>query len=139
MAINSLQRRRRYARIGGRVIIASLAVGLFVAVASVFEPENSIATPERLRQDVDPVALSAGTYLGELVGRNHSVVIHATPDGPRYTALDGLGNVIAADLMADEVYQLLPDVNIDTLSADDNSMLDTPLLFDSALMLADYE
>ncbi|MHC4976624.1 MAG: hypothetical protein ACYTF7_08465 [Planctomycetota bacterium] len=139
MTLTPTQRRRRITRITGRVVIASLAVGLFVAVASVFEPENSTATPQRVVVEFDVNSRSDATYLGELVGKDHSVIIHATAEGPRYTAIDGLGNVIATDLQVHEVYRYLPDANLETISADDNGLLDTPLLLDDALMLADYD
>ncbi|MFG0256937.1 MAG: hypothetical protein ACF8GE_03440 [Phycisphaerales bacterium JB043] len=139
MALTTAQRRRRYSRIAGRVVIATLSVGLFVAIASVFEPQDTTATPQRASaRPAAPTALD-GSYMGELVGRDHSVIIHATSEGPRYTALDGLGNVIATGLTAEQVYRYLPDVNIETLSADDNGLLDSPIILDDALMLADHD
>jgi len=53
--------------------------------------------------------------LGEIVGRNHIVRVHATQDGPRYTVCDPEGLVLEADLMAEEVYHFFPELDIKSL------------------------
>jgi hypothetical protein len=46
---------------------------------------------------------TAPPNIGQLRGRNHTIIIHAGADGPRFTVTTPDGRVIAAALTADEM------------------------------------
>ncbi|MFG0274152.1 MAG: hypothetical protein ACF8QF_03755 [Phycisphaerales bacterium] len=117
---------RRIPRILMRVGVAGALAGAFVAAALLVEPSPSPAGNARSMDA--PADLDAETEatdeqapdrvsLGALEGLEHSLLIHATPEGPRYTLLDPLGNPIATDLPADEVYRVHPDADVDRMIA----------------------
>jgi len=58
-----------------------------------------------------------GASMGTLVGRNVTINIIATPDGPRYTVLDPTGGVLAERLTEEELYDLYPELRMDTITA----------------------
>lgn len=53
--------------------------------------------------------------LGELIGRRYHVRVHASPEGPLYTVCTPEGEVLEAELHADEVYEFFPDLDIKNL------------------------
>jgi hypothetical protein len=119
---------RRVPRILMRVGVAGGLAGAFVAAALLVEPSPSpagSARPIDAPADADPTNPDAvageqpsdRVSLGSLLGLEHSLLIHATPEGPRYTLLDPLGNPIATDLAGDEVYRVHPDADVDRMIA----------------------
>jgi len=119
----------RMGRILTRVGVAGVLAGGFVGAALLVEPSPSPAGPAgAIDEPVEPLTAPSPerVTLGTLEGLEHTLIIVATPDGPRYTALDPLGNPIAVDLPADEVYRVVPDADVDRMIA-------------GPLMLADFD
>jgi hypothetical protein len=58
---------------------------------------------------------SAGTLVGELVGRDYIIRIRAGEDGPLFTVCDPDGRILESDLRADEVNQHFPDLDMERL------------------------
>lgn len=102
------------------------AVAGFVSIASLTEPRGSMAS------DVTTPALGDRVYMGELVHRDHRVRIYTTNDAPRYDVLDANGRVEEANLLAEELYHLYPDLDVTRLRLAPSGA-DQP----GALMLAD--
>ena len=124
-----------------RITIYILAACLSVAVASFLRPERSIAAAKRDRApapvqldvvggseanaatavapapgQTGPVAPERNSHgwllLGTLHGARHEVWAYASPEGPRYTVIDALGNVLMEDAHADDVYRTVPEVDL---------------------------
>jgi hypothetical protein len=105
---------------------------MFVAVASLVGPERSRAAADRsqgpAKLDVVVGANAAPApetgavaparnangwlLLGTLHGATHEVWAYASPDGPRYTVIDALGNVVLVDVAAEDVYRTVPEVDL---------------------------
>lgn len=124
--------RTRVTRAGGRVLIALAAAIAFVSIARSIDPSSSSARdPSRagvLSEDpltsprIDGAFVKEG-LLGELVGAGYTVRIHASADEPRYTVIDSAGTVLGERLRADEVYKVVPGLNIDGMLLDGGLML----------------
>lgn len=128
-------------RLTARITLYILGACLFVAVASVLRPERSEAEAKRDRSAVKldvigsaPGVSGAGTgvagvgaatgpvapaqnakgwlLIGSLEGPTHDVWAYASPDGPRYTVIDAMGNVVMEDAIADDVYRTVPEVDL---------------------------
>jgi hypothetical protein len=105
-----------------RVLVGAGAAAVFVIAAVIVEPDDSRAVslprePVPSQPSHTEVTDPDRVSLGELIGFDHRVHIVATPEGPRYTALDNLGNVIAAELYADELYHVLPNADVKSMIA----------------------
>ena len=67
--------------------------------------------------------------LGQLEGREYRVLIFASPVGPRYSVYSLAGELLQADLAADDVYRAFPDLDLGALR-------DVPASAGKAIMLA---
>jgi hypothetical protein len=67
--------------------------------------------------------------LGQLEGREHRVLIFASPEGPRYSVYSLSGELLQADLAADDVYRAFPDLEL-------GSLRDVPASDGKTIMLA---
>ncbi len=117
-------RRRRLAR-------ATLLLVVMCALAALsmwMPPSGSVAAPRDHRRP--------GPALGELIGRNHVILIHASPDGPLYTVCRPDGATLRRHLFADEVRSAFPDIDLSKLRLDAPPPL-APDLLRGALMLVD--
>jgi len=80
-----------------------------------FGDERPVDDPGDLEELADQLALSASAdamatgVIGSLEGRDHTIHIHATPDGPRFTITDQAGGVLASRLTAEQVYRRFPE------------------------------
>lgn len=129
-------------RLTARITLYILGACLFVAVASVLRPERSEAEAKRDRSAVklDVIGSAAGVpgggpgaaagveaaagpvapaqnakgwlLIGSLEGPTHDVWAYASPDGPRYTVIDAMGNIVVEDAIADDVYRTVPEVDL---------------------------
>jgi hypothetical protein len=81
---------------------------------------QAAAIPGDAQASVTPPQIDAQgrAFLGKLVGREHQVWIFGTKEQPVYTVLDLKGNVLASELLADEVYQQFPDLPVHELRFD---------------------
>lgn len=121
-----------------RITLYILGACLFVAVASLVRPDRSVAAakPDRAPAKLDVVvgepagtAAAAGSeqasgpvapgrnaqgwlLLGTLHGPTHDVWAYASPEGPRYTVIDAMGNVVMEDAAAEDVYRTVPEVDL---------------------------
>lgn len=115
-----------------RLLIFAGGVVTFLLVASVVQPLKSSAVPDAQIAAVRPAldardpaevvrALvqlrhpSGWPLTGALVGRQEMVLMHASPDGPRYSVFNHQGELMQADMGADEVYQSFPNLDINSL------------------------
>lgn len=51
--------------------------------------------------------------LGLIEGTEYYLLIHGSPNGPRYTVCTLTGRILQADLPADEVYRAFPTVDVE--------------------------
>ena len=109
------------------VVIASILVGAFLIMASVFVPDRLQA---RAGEDsaTHSAQLTEGLpSLGELVDNRYTVKVYATPAGPRYSVYDHDGTRVAALLSAEKVAKLYPDLPLPDARADGPlQLMDTP-------------
>jgi len=105
--------RRICLRVAAAGAITTAVVGAASLVAPAPSPAGVSTSPGMAAERL--AASPERAHLGTLEGRGHHLLIFATPDGPRYTALDALGNPIASDLTSDEVYRVSPDADVDRL------------------------
>lgn len=67
--------------------------------------------------------------LGTLVGSSHFLWIYAGIDQPRYTVLDLLGQVLASDLTATQVYEAFPELDIPGMEFGPDQPVGSPLMW----------
>jgi hypothetical protein len=67
-----------------------------------------------------------------LHGATHEAWVYASPDGARYTVIDGAGRVVIEDAPADEVYRAVPELDLKNLQLE-------PGASGGPLMMADEE
>ncbi len=91
-----------------------IAIG-FLWVTSRIDPEPSSA--QFVAPQSESAQISKSKSLGSFEGRDHTIRIVATPDGPRYTITDPHGVIIADKLTKDEVYERFPTFQLDTMTA----------------------
>lgn len=119
-----------------RFAIVAGGITTFVLVASVIEPFKSEAEPAREAAQkqlsavpsVDPSDVVRALVqmkqphgwplLGALVGKNEMVLVHASPQGPRYSVFTHQGQLLEPDLSADDVYRSFPSLDIKSLRLD---------------------
>lgn len=146
----------------GRRLLRRLAtvvagVGVFAVASSVIEPRPSSArdlnadgpqppswgqaavdnydpaTRERVQKKLVEAKHPQGwPVLGLLEGVEYYVVIHGSPEGPRYTVCSLQGRVLQADLPKDDVYRAFPTLDVEGMRLEPAAVPDGP-----ALMLAD--
>ncbi len=127
-------------RILVRVGIAVVVVAAFLTTASVITPSASRAsdeegalTEEQIEQmlaEADPVGTEAPDdlpSLGMMEGRERNIYISASPEGPRYTITDSLGNILGENLTASEVEEQFPDLGLENMVSGVGLMADVPL------------
>ncbi|MBX3386853.1 MAG: hypothetical protein KF768_09805 [Phycisphaeraceae bacterium] len=116
---------------GPRVVLRRLLLVVggaftFALVSSLIQPGASRATPSTVESsDARVTTVSAQLAklphpagwpcLGLLRGSSQLVVIHGSPDGPRYSVYTLAGRLISPDLGADEVYREFPTLDIEGL------------------------
>jgi hypothetical protein len=61
-------------------------------------------------QDTAVSSKTAPPIIGQLRGRNHTIIIHASSDGPRFTVTTPDGRVVAAALTSDEIRATHPEI-----------------------------
>lgn len=127
--------RRRYgATVVKRLTVAAAGFGVFVFVASLVDPQSSPAgqtdmavnvphLTEAQRQLVEQRLLARRhprhwPVLGLLEGPEYYTLIHSSPDGPRYTVCALNGQVLLADLPADDVYRAFPTLDVSGMRLD---------------------
>lgn len=125
---------QRWARAPFRkVAIIAFGAAVFLGVASVVKPPprsaeagagSSLRVPETSRRaDITAISRSnipahakAWRLIGTLEGREHRVGCYASPDGPRYSVYTLDGALLSADLPADEVYRLFPEIDLENMT-----------------------
>lgn len=149
-------RRGSGAAIVKRFAAAAAGIGVFVFVASLVDPQSSPAgqtdmavnvphLTEAQRQLVEQRLLTRRhprhwPVLGLLEGPEYYTLIHSSPDGPRFTVCALNGQVLLADLPADDVYRAFPTLDVSGMRLDPPDLPSggEPLRPESeALMLAD--
>lgn len=120
---------RGWARAG----IGAAGIAAFLLLASVFDPDPSSAydhhvpgvadtSPRRTAEVVDHLLSRphprGWPNLGILQGMDYFVLVHGSPNGPRYTVCSRLGEVLESDLAADEVYRSFPELDIPGMRLD---------------------
>jgi len=123
-----------------RVAVAAVAVAVFFVAADSIDPHQSTAAPSLpTRPDAATENQDAPDYvkarsLGRYQARDHAIHIVATPEGPRYTITDPLGNILEAKLHEDELRSALEAHGIESGAPADNAatimMADQPALGD---------
>lgn len=130
-----------------RLVILAGGVVTFLLVASVVQPLKSSAVPDSssaaVRSAINPsdpaevvralVQLKhpdGWPLVGVLVGRYEMVLMHASPDGPRYSVFSHQGQLMQADMQADEVYRSFPNLDIKGLRLEpaQNDRGSTPIM-----------
>jgi hypothetical protein len=105
-----------------RLAVVALGVGVFALAARTLQPSRSTAAPN-VRQALEPgsrpgAIVPIGRKLGELMGQEFRILVHASELGPRYTVISPAGIVLAEDLSETEVGQAFPGLEIETMTAD---------------------
>lgn len=148
---------------GARNMGMVLALGLvFLGVASLIKPDPRSATanpgggtgampvagadglehirtvkPERAAEVAAELARTphpkGWKLLGLLQDQRYHVLVYTSPDGPRYSVFALTGALLEADLPADQIYRVFPDLDVTKLRADPPNGV-TPT---GPLMLAD--
>jgi hypothetical protein len=107
-----------------RLLVCAAGCGLFVGAATLLGgPQASSAGPVAhgpLPRGAAKGAASSAR-LGELVGRKYRVLVLASPMGPLYTVCTLDGHLLHANLAADEVYKVVPDLDVQGLDAGDGA------------------
>jgi len=93
----------------------ALAVGFLWAASRIDPGQSSAVTTLAPTDGVHPEP--ARRSIGALEGFDHTLVVVATPEGPRYTIYDAAGAVIAQRVTREELSSLRPDLNLDSLIA----------------------
>ncbi len=109
-------------RLARRMLFVLAGAAVFLGVASVIKPapRQAAATIPTAVPLVLP-ASSLGPHdkgwklLGTLQGKTLIVRAFASPDGPRYSVYSTLGQLLQADLPADEVYRAFPQVDLQNI------------------------
>ena len=122
-----------------RIAVLAFGAAVFFGVASVVKPPPQSAeagfdsmrrTPETSRLAADAPRASAHAkgwrLLGTLEGREQRVLCFASPDGPRYSVHTLDGALLVADLPADEVYRLFPEIDLENMRLEPGA--DGPLM-----------
>lgn len=128
-------------RLFHRVAAAGVGIAVFVLVASVVEPDRSAAhepsagvapgarapgravkpvlTPEQVQEALLGREHPEGwPLLGMLEGADYYVLIHGSPEGPRYSICSHRGDMLQADVPADDVYRAFPTLDIEGMRFD---------------------
>lgn len=105
-----------------RVLVLAVGVGVFFGVASMIKPAPRQAAadvptnvPRRLPSATPGEHPKGWKLLGSLQGKQFLVRAYASPEGPRYTVYSIKGELLQADLPADEVYRAFPDVDLENM------------------------
>ena len=118
-----------------RLLVLVAAVGGFVAMASIFNPEQTRATVAQVKRGIEtlageqpkvpegaakpPARDSRGRMLlGEMVGKGHRVWVYGQGTEVRYTVCTMEGEVLTSDIGADDVYRLFPHLDLRTMRLD---------------------
>ncbi len=145
-----------------RVVAVGIGVAVFGLVASVVDPRPSPGadpvgtpvlpvTPGGSKSDQGSAASrdkvqrgllarphpSGWPALGLIEGLDYYVLIHGSPEGPRYTVCSLGGRILQADLPADEVYRAFPTVDIEGMRLEPAVLPVAPMPDGPALMLAE--
>ncbi len=110
--------------LAGGLWLAMVAVHLKPAGSQADQLGPAVLNPvpgDRLLNRYDQIATEAAPdhdLIGQLVGREYLVKIHAGTEGARYSVCTLYGETIAARLKADEVYQRFPELDIEAMRLD---------------------
>ena len=125
---------QRWARAPFRkVAIIAFGAAVFLGVASVVKPPprsaeagagSPLRAPETSRRANNtaitrsniPAHAKGWRLIGTLEGREHRVNCYASPEGPRYSVHTLDGALLQADLPADEVYRLFPEIDLQNMT-----------------------
>ncbi len=103
-----MERRPLSSHPGLRILGVVVALGGFLALASVISPSSSTAMVGSTGGPSAPTLPSLGT----LHGARYTIELHAGPDGePLYTVTDDDGTVLASEIPADQLSQIDPDLD----------------------------
>ncbi|MCC6322788.1 MAG: hypothetical protein IT438_15295 [Phycisphaerales bacterium] len=133
-------------RLWARVGVGAAGGAAFLLLASVFDPGHSSANDNHVPGVIDLARHRAASAtevlrrahpqgwptLGMLEGAEYLVIVHASPSGPRYTVCNTIGEVLATDLAADDVYRSFPELDIPGMLLDPEANDGSP-----PMMLAD--
>lgn len=105
-----------------RTLFALAGVGVFFGVASFIKPaprQASASVPNPVQLTIPASALGehpkGWKVLGTLQGKNLLVRAYASPEGPRYSVYSTAGQLLQADLPADEVYRAFPEADLQNM------------------------
>ena len=122
--------KNRRARAAARPVLALGLAAVFVLIARQIEPAGSLAGESgSLGDPVPETAPSQKAYgskrpsLGVLTGRDYRIEITDSAEGPRYSVFDEFGELLADELLAEDVYRAVPDLELSTLYADGPLMM----------------
>jgi len=120
----------RRARAAARPILALALAAIFVLIARQIEPAGSLAGEAGDLGDPAPQPAPAQKAygskrpsLGVLTGRDYRIEVTDSPEGPRYSVFDEFGELLADELLADDVYRAVPNLDLTTLFADGSLMM----------------
>lgn len=100
-----------------RIALLLLAGAVFALAARALGPFRSSAASSR--DTVQPPTQGASPReLGRLIGADLRVVVHTSPDGPRYSILSPDGSTLAANITVEEVTRRFPMLRLETMTAD---------------------
>lgn len=108
---------RLWSGAAARTLMAAGGVAAFLFAASLFEPDRGRAAEFAPKATAGNAPATGGTHLGTLRGREISVQVRATGSQVRYTILDGMGNILGADLLSEDVARDFPDIDPATMLA----------------------
>lgn len=105
-----------------RILPILCGAAVFFGVASVVKPPpRSASAGNTPRRTLAPAPLANTAHpqgwklLGMLDGAERTVLCFATPDGPRYSVFTREGVLLQADMYADDVYRVFPDLDIENM------------------------
>jgi hypothetical protein len=106
--------RARITSIGAkRLALMGLTGALLVLAGRSFGPFGS-----RAETGIAPATGHAARILGQLEGAELRILVHTSPEGPRYTVVSKTGEVLGAGLSPDELAAGFPGVQLERLHAD---------------------
>lgn len=103
-----------------RLALMGLTGALLVLAGRSFQPMQSTAAVGL--NDAAPAGDATGTplkrKLGELTGQAFRILVHASPEGPRYTVISPDGVILAERLSESEMARDFPALELDTMTAE---------------------
>lgn len=123
-----------------RTLFALAGLGVFFGVASFIKPaprQASASVPNPVQLTVPVTALGehpkGWKLLGTLQGKKYLVRAYASPEGPRYSVYSTAGQLLQADLPADEVYRAFPEADLQNMRLEPGVSSDALMLHSGAI------